>query len=128
MATDHNISQEAAANRPRDLLLRLNREIGISVVAAALDATARNGRGREGEVVHLVAHRVTEFQQLWREHRVTILAALALLDVRPASAGAVQEEPSGPASASLLVGAIFRVRCQRQASLSNEPRSPTIVG
>jgi hypothetical protein len=41
MATDQKISQEAAANRPRDLLLRLNREIGISVVAAALDATAR---------------------------------------------------------------------------------------
>ena len=40
MATDQNISQEAAANR-RDLLLRPNREIGISVVAAALDATAR---------------------------------------------------------------------------------------
>ena len=29
MATDQNISQEAAANRPRDLLLRLNREIGM---------------------------------------------------------------------------------------------------
>jgi hypothetical protein len=31
MATDQNIPQEAAANRPRDLLLRLYREIGISV-------------------------------------------------------------------------------------------------
>jgi hypothetical protein len=41
MATDQNIPQEAAANRPRDLLLRLYREIGISAVAAALDATAR---------------------------------------------------------------------------------------
>jgi hypothetical protein len=41
MATDQNIPQEAAANRPRDLLLRLYREIGISAVTAALDATAR---------------------------------------------------------------------------------------
>jgi hypothetical protein len=41
MATDQNIPQEAAANRPRDMLLRLYREIGISAVAAALDATAR---------------------------------------------------------------------------------------
>jgi hypothetical protein len=41
MATDQNIPQEAAANRPRDLLLRLYREIGISAVIAALDATAR---------------------------------------------------------------------------------------
>jgi hypothetical protein len=40
MATDQNIPQESAANRPRDLLLRLYREIGISAVAAALDAIA----------------------------------------------------------------------------------------
>ena len=41
MAPDQNIPQEAAANRPRDPLLRLYREIGISAVAAALEAIAR---------------------------------------------------------------------------------------
>ncbi|MGQ0445450.1 MAG: hypothetical protein ACT4O2_10080 [Beijerinckiaceae bacterium] len=42
MSTDQNIPQKAAAlNRPADLLARLYREIGISAVAAALEATAR---------------------------------------------------------------------------------------
>jgi hypothetical protein len=42
MSTDQNIPQKAAAlNRPADLLSRLYREIGISAVAAALEATAR---------------------------------------------------------------------------------------
>lgn len=42
MSTDQTITQEAAAsNRPSDLLSRLYREIGISAVAAALEATAR---------------------------------------------------------------------------------------
>ncbi len=42
MSTDQNIPQKAAAsNRPSDLLSRLYREIGISAVAAALEATAR---------------------------------------------------------------------------------------
>ena len=42
MSTDQTIPQEAAAsNRPSDLLSRLYREIGISAVAAALEATAR---------------------------------------------------------------------------------------
>ena len=42
MSTDQNIPQKATAtNRPADLLSRLYREIGISAVAAALEATAR---------------------------------------------------------------------------------------
>jgi hypothetical protein len=42
MNTDQNIPQKAAAsNRPTDLISRLYREIGISAVAAALEATAR---------------------------------------------------------------------------------------
>jgi hypothetical protein len=42
MSIDQNIPQKAAAlNRPADLLSRLYREIGISAVAAALEATAR---------------------------------------------------------------------------------------
>ncbi|MGH6795937.1 MAG: hypothetical protein ACREDD_04430 [Methylocella sp.] len=42
MSTDQNIPPKAAAsNRPTDLLSRLYREIGISAVAAALEATAR---------------------------------------------------------------------------------------
>jgi hypothetical protein len=42
MSTDHNIPQKAAASSPTpDLLSRLYREIGISAVAAALEATAR---------------------------------------------------------------------------------------
>jgi hypothetical protein len=42
MSTDQNIPQKvAASNRPPDLLSRLYREIGISAVAAALEATAR---------------------------------------------------------------------------------------
>lgn len=42
MNTDQNAPQNAAAlNRPSDLLSRLYREIGISAVAAALEATAR---------------------------------------------------------------------------------------
>ncbi len=42
MSTDQNIPQNAAAsNQPPDLLSRLYREIGISAVAAALEATAR---------------------------------------------------------------------------------------
>jgi hypothetical protein len=41
MSTKENIPQEAATNRPRDLISRLYREIGISAVAAALEATAR---------------------------------------------------------------------------------------
>ncbi len=42
MNTDQNIPQNAAAsNRPADLISRLYREIGISAVAAALEATAR---------------------------------------------------------------------------------------
>jgi hypothetical protein len=41
MNTDQNPPQADAATRPRDLLSRLYREIGISAVAAALEATAR---------------------------------------------------------------------------------------
>ena len=42
MSTDQNIPQKVpATNRPVDLLSRLYREIGISAVAAALEATAR---------------------------------------------------------------------------------------
>ena len=42
MSTDQNIPQKAAAStRPGDLLSRLYREIGISAVAAALEATTR---------------------------------------------------------------------------------------
>jgi hypothetical protein len=41
MSTDQNIPQKAAvSNQPSDLLSRLYREIGISAVAAALEATA----------------------------------------------------------------------------------------
>jgi hypothetical protein len=41
MATKQNILQPAAATgRSRDLLCKLYREIGISAVAAALEATA----------------------------------------------------------------------------------------
>jgi hypothetical protein len=60
MATDQNIPQEAAANRPRDLLLRLYREIGISAVAAALDAIARKPQTppRRG--------RLTTFSYRWK--------------------------------------------------------------
>lgn len=41
MSSDQNTPQTAAANKPRDLLSRLYREIGISAVAAALEASAR---------------------------------------------------------------------------------------
>jgi hypothetical protein len=42
MKTDQNIPQKAAAsNQPADLLSNLYREIGISAVAAAIEATAR---------------------------------------------------------------------------------------
>ncbi|MGA7385500.1 MAG: hypothetical protein WBW81_12640 [Methylocella sp.] len=42
MSTDQDIPQKAAdSNRLPDLLSRLYREIGISAVAAALEATAR---------------------------------------------------------------------------------------
>ena len=42
MNTDQNVSQKtAASNRPLDLISRLYREIGISAVAAALEATAQ---------------------------------------------------------------------------------------
>jgi hypothetical protein len=41
MTANHTTSQSAAANRPRDLISKLYREIGISAVAAALEATAR---------------------------------------------------------------------------------------
>jgi len=42
MNTNQNVPQKtAASNRPRDLISRLYREIGISAVAAALEATAR---------------------------------------------------------------------------------------
>jgi hypothetical protein len=40
MSTDQSIPQAAATNAPRDLLTRLYREIGISAVAAALEASA----------------------------------------------------------------------------------------
>ncbi len=41
MNTDQNVSQKtAASNRPLDLISRLYREIGISAVAAALEAAA----------------------------------------------------------------------------------------
>jgi hypothetical protein len=42
MTTEHDAPQStAAANRPRDLISKLYREIGISAVAAALEASAR---------------------------------------------------------------------------------------
>jgi hypothetical protein len=42
MNTDQSVPQKtAASNGPRDLISRLYREIGISAVAAALEATAR---------------------------------------------------------------------------------------
>jgi|HubBroStandDraft_6_1064221.scaffolds.fasta_scaffold2645548_1 hypothetical protein len=42
MSTDQNIPEKAASSsQPSDLLSRLYREIGISAVAAALEATAR---------------------------------------------------------------------------------------
>ena len=42
MTKEQNMPQPvAAANRPRDLLSRLYREIGISAVAGALAASAR---------------------------------------------------------------------------------------
>jgi hypothetical protein len=41
MRTDQNVPQKAEApNRPRDMLSRLYREIGIPAVAAALEAPA----------------------------------------------------------------------------------------
>jgi hypothetical protein len=41
MSTDQNLPQKAEApNRPRDILSRLYREIGIPAVAAVLEATA----------------------------------------------------------------------------------------
>jgi hypothetical protein len=41
MSTEQDTKQPAAASGPRDLLSRLYREIGISAVAAALEASAR---------------------------------------------------------------------------------------
>jgi hypothetical protein len=42
MVTEQDAPQStAAANRPRDLISKLYREIGISAVAAALEASAR---------------------------------------------------------------------------------------
>jgi hypothetical protein len=42
MTTEQNAAQSAAgSNRPRDLISKLYREIGISAVAAALEAIAR---------------------------------------------------------------------------------------
>ena len=41
MSTDQSTSETTAASGPRDLLSRLYREIGISAVAAALEATSR---------------------------------------------------------------------------------------
>lgn len=42
MSTDQNVPPKAAAaSRPHDLLSKLYREIGISAVAAALEAIAR---------------------------------------------------------------------------------------
>jgi hypothetical protein len=42
MTPDQNGAQKSAAqNGPRDLISRLYREIGISAVAAALEATSR---------------------------------------------------------------------------------------
>jgi hypothetical protein len=43
MTTEQRVLEPAAAaeNRPRDLIARLYREIGISAVAAALEASAR---------------------------------------------------------------------------------------
>lgn len=42
MNTDQTVSQKTAtSNRPLDLISRLYREIGISAVAAALEATAQ---------------------------------------------------------------------------------------
>jgi len=42
MTPDQNVAQKSAApNGPRDLISRLYREIGISAVAAALEAIAR---------------------------------------------------------------------------------------
>ncbi|MCI0598131.1 MAG: hypothetical protein L0Y50_04325 [Beijerinckiaceae bacterium] len=45
MKTDQNMPQAAAtSNRPRDLISKLYREIGISAVAAALEATSRKSQ------------------------------------------------------------------------------------
>jgi hypothetical protein len=41
MTTEKSTSQTSAAAQPLDLLSRLYREIGISAVAAALEASAR---------------------------------------------------------------------------------------
>lgn len=41
MSIDRNTPQAAPIDRPYDLLARLYREIGISAVAAALQATSR---------------------------------------------------------------------------------------
>ena len=42
MTPDQNVAQKSAApNGPRDLISRLYREIGISAVAAVLEATTR---------------------------------------------------------------------------------------
>jgi len=46
MTANQNAAQNSAAtNRPRDLILRLYREIGIQAVAAALEASARRPQG-----------------------------------------------------------------------------------
>ena len=41
MSAEQNSPSTSSANPPRDLLSRLYREIGISAVAAALEATTR---------------------------------------------------------------------------------------
>jgi hypothetical protein len=46
MTANQDVAQNSAAtNRPRDLILRLYREIGIQAVAAALEASARKPQG-----------------------------------------------------------------------------------
>jgi hypothetical protein len=46
MTANQNAAQNSAAtNGPRDLILRLYREIGIQAVAAALEASARKPQG-----------------------------------------------------------------------------------
>lgn len=40
MSPQEKTAEQSAANRPRDLISRLYREIGISAVAAALEAGA----------------------------------------------------------------------------------------
>jgi hypothetical protein len=41
MSTDQKVSHTGVESRPQDLLARLYREIGISAVAAALEASRR---------------------------------------------------------------------------------------